>query len=116
MSRRPTEGTRYSYVGNDPVNFSDPEGLYRICFYNIETWSGWIGNTYHINQERLVLEGCIDFGNLGPIGSGPLDSGSTVQGGNIEIMGVSHPSNRLKAPDLVDYECSSRDTSRLGKS
>jgi RHS repeat-associated protein len=34
----PQSFNRYSYVGGDPVNFNDPEGLYRIA----GTWRRWL--------------------------------------------------------------------------
>ncbi|MCR5869376.1 MULTISPECIES: RHS repeat-associated core domain-containing protein [unclassified Sphingomonas] len=35
----------YAYVGADPVNFVDPNGLARVCFDTTEARSGWIPGT-----------------------------------------------------------------------
>jgi len=80
----PQSLNRYSYVGNDPVNFVDPTGMYAIAFCN----SIVIGQKYieGIGELPVVLISCdvIDFGGGGRISplepptrepSGPIESG-----------------------------------------
>jgi RHS repeat-associated protein len=98
----PQSLNRYVYVENDPVNATDPTGLYMVCFYSIETWSGWIGNTYYINVERLVSEGCFDFGPIGG-GVGPQGGGGTGGGSNGGNSGGNTQGNGNNPPDNAGH-------------
>jgi RHS repeat-associated protein len=60
----PQSFNRYSYVQNDPVNFTDPSGLLRVCYYS--QWGyridvpGYPGGI----QPLYQLDFCIDYPDL----------------------------------------------------
>jgi RHS repeat-associated protein len=94
----PQSLNRYSYVQNDPVNFTDPLGLFRICFWRIEERSGWDGDTYYVNRPVLVFDGCIDFdgGVYEPVGGS--GGGGGGQGGS---EGGNQDKDKDKAPPIA---------------
>jgi len=86
----------YNYVGNDPVNFVDPSGLFSICYWHIEERSEFSpdGGTYRVNRPYLVFDGCINID--GPLGaSGGGGGGGGGQGGG-QLPDISTP--KITAP------------------
>jgi RHS repeat-associated protein len=67
----PQSFNKYSYTQNDPVNFIDPWGLFKICFIDSYTYSSYQGETPDgipiIGTIIVARESCFDFGPDGPL-------------------------------------------------
>jgi hypothetical protein len=85
----------YSYVGNDPVNFVDPSGLNKICFYSEREYSYVRADGTLVIGTILVSEGCFDYGSGGGGGNDPLPFG---------VNGNIHPSRETREK-LIDGFC-----------
>jgi RHS repeat-associated protein len=64
----PQSLNRYGYVQNDPVNFADPLGLLRICFFNMREVSVPESPWFPRGVATVVeFEGCFDLPDVGTI-------------------------------------------------
>lgn len=89
-SSDPQSLNQYSYVGNDPVNYIDPSGLSRTCYYEIRDYGYWRDDITYVIGQILVAIACFEGGGgpYQPVGgtAGGGDSGGGG-GGGVPVSG-----------------------------
>jgi RHS repeat-associated protein len=80
----PQSFNRYAYAANDPVNFTDPSGLLRVCYidyYNRHYTRIEDGEEIHVTEINAFVT-CYDIftGPFMPIGGGDIGGGGPTIG------------------------------------